>query len=205
MLVVMIFMLIATQAQAALYGGIEFPQGEVSFADAWVYYAPTSDVLSPHNNPDEALGIPDYANDSGYVSLGDEGVLILQFTDNSLTTSWNDSLDLWVFEVGGFIEPTEVAISTNGIDWIDVGATSGATSGIDIDAYVGAGVLLGERYSYVKLTDLLPHQSGSPYEGADIDAVGAISSASPVPIPGALWLFASGLIGICTISRREGK
>lgn len=168
--------------EAEEYGGVEFPDGDVSFADAVINYNPTNDVESPYNDPTEALGIPNYADDAGYVALGDEGTLILQFVDNSLTTSGDNSNDLWVFEIGDAIEPTSVAISINGSDWIDVGETSGATSGIDIDAYVSSGVVIGEKYSFVKLTDLLPHQSGSPWEGADIDAVGAISSDEAVPL-----------------------
>jgi hypothetical protein len=163
------------------YRGIEFSQGSASFADSVVSYTPSSGVSSPYNNPANALGIPDYSQaDDNFVSLGDAGVLICKFTDNSLTTSGDNSYDLWIFEIGDQIEPTSVAISTNGSDWINVGYTSGATSGIDIDAYINSGVVKQERYSFVKLTDLMPHQSGSPYEGADIDAVGAISSASPV-------------------------
>ena len=192
-------------ANAEIYGGVDFPDGAISFADEWIFYQPTTDVHSPHNDPSAALGIPDYHSDSNYVSLGDEGVLILKFSDNSLTTSWDNSNDLWIFEIGSAIEPTSVDISTNGTNWINVGNTSGGTYGIDIDAYLSSGVVLGERYSYVKLTDLLPHQSGSPYEGADIDAVGAISSAPPVPIPGAVWLLGTGLAGLAGIRARRRK
>ncbi|RLB75267.1 MAG: hypothetical protein DRH24_19875 [Deltaproteobacteria bacterium] len=195
---------IAGMASAEIYGGIDFPDGAVSFADEWILYEPTTDVLAPHNDPTSALGIPDSPPNSNATSLGDEGVLVLKFTDNSLTTSWDDSFDLWIFEVGE-LEATSIAISTNGSDWVNVGNTSGATSGIDIDAYIGLGVDLGAKYSYVMLTDLLPHQSSSPYEGADIDAVGAISSAPPVPIPGAVWLLGTGLAGLIGIRRRKKK
>ena len=172
----------AEMASAEIYGGIDFPDGAVSFADEWILYEPTSNVLAPNNDPTAALGIPDFHIDSnGDVSLGDEGVLVLKFTDNSLTTSFDNSHDLRIFEVGDRIEPISVDISTNGLGWINVGNTGGGTYGIDIDAYISSGVVLGEKYSYVRLTDLLPHQSGSPWEGADIDAVGAISSAPPVP------------------------
>lgn len=189
-------------ASAEFYGGIDFPDGAVSFADEWILYEPTSDVLAPYNNPASALGVPDSPPNSNSVSLGDEGVLVLKFTDNSLTTSWDDSFDLWIFEVGE-LEATSIAISTNGSDWINVGNTSGSTSGINIDAYLSSGVVLGERYSYIRIVDLLPHQTGSPYAGADIDAVGAISSASPVPIPGAVWLLGTGLAGLAGIRAKR--
>ena len=166
-------------AYAETYGGIEFSDGSVSFADEVITYNPGPDVVPPNNDPTQAIGIPDWSsdNDAG-VSLGDEGILVLRFTDNSLTTSGDDSNDLWIFEVGDKIEPTAISISTDGINWIEVGNTTGATSGIDIDQYIGFGVILGQHYSYVKITDLLPRQSGSPYAGADIDALGAISSDS---------------------------
>ena len=171
----------ANMVSAEIYGGIDFPNRAVSFVDEWVSYEPTTNVLPPYNDPSTALGIPDYSPGFNRVSLGDEGVLILKFTDNSLTTSGDDSYDLCIFEIGDQIESTSVTISTDGSGWIDVGNAAGGTSCIDIDAFISSGVVLGERYSFVMLTDLLPHQSGSPYEGADIDAVGAISSAPPVP------------------------
>ncbi|OQY27259.1 MAG: hypothetical protein B6244_11180 [Candidatus Cloacimonetes bacterium 4572_55] len=158
------------------YGGITFPQGEISFADAVVSYTPGPGVSSPYDDPTLALEAPDdteYTDNA--VALGDEGVLVLRFTDNSLITSGDSEYDLWIFEIGD-LEPTDVAISTDGTGWIEVGANSGATSGIDIDAYIGSGVVAGKKYYFVKLTDLLPHQTGSPYAGADIDAVGAITT-----------------------------
>jgi len=190
------------------FHGVEFPDGAVSFADSVVSYNPSGSVSDTYDNPEEALGIPDYTEGSGvdFVSLGDLGELVLQFTDNSLTTSGDDSIDLWIFEIGAAIEPTDVFISTNGSDWISVGETSGATSGVDIDAYIGSGVVLWEQYSYVKIADLLPHQSGYPYEGADIDAVGAISSAPPVdpiPEPATMLLLGSGLIGLAGVGRKK--
>jgi len=50
------------------------------------------------------------------------------------------------------------------------------------DSYIELGVVLWEKYSYIKLRDKLPHQSNSEYPdtGADIDAIGAISSSSPI-------------------------
>jgi hypothetical protein len=161
---------------AVIYDGVDFPSGASSFADEVVSYNPSPGV-SGHDNASMALGIPDYVNNTNYVSLGDEGTLVLKFTDNSLTTSGNENKDLWIFEIGEKFESTDVYISKDGINWIYTGNTSNYTTGIDIDAYIGPeGVVLGEQYSYVKLVDRLPHESDSPTAGADIDAVGAISS-----------------------------
>jgi len=168
--------LLAGTGSAVLYGGVDFPGGASSFADEVVSYNPSTGVLG-HDNASMALGIPDYTNNTNYVSLGDEGTLVLKFTDNSLTTSGNENKDLWVFEVGNKFESTDVYISKDGINWTYVGYTTNSTSGIDIDAYIGSeGVVLGEQYSYVKLIDKLPHESDSPSAGADMDAVGAINS-----------------------------
>lgn len=130
------------------------------------------------------------------MSLGVGGSIVLRFTDNSLTTSGDTNYDLWVFEIGGAIEPTHVEISTNGSTWISVGNAGGATDGVDIDAYIGSGVILGQQYSYVRLTDYAAG-SGWPFAGADIDAVGAISSAPPVvPEPATAALLGLGILGV---------
>ena len=195
----------AASANAALIGGVEFPDGSVSFADTVVSYAPGSGVSAPHNNPNAALGIPD-TGEGSYVSLGWGGSLVLRFVDNSLTTSGTSDLDLWVFEIGAQVEPTDVDISINGLDWVSVGSVAGATSGIDIDQFIGLGVELDERYSFVRLTDQNKRQSGSPWAGADINAVGAIASAdavAEVPVPAAAWLFGSALFGLVAAKRRR--
>ena len=166
--------------------GVEFPDGTASFADQVVSYQVGSGSVSDNVKvPAAALGAPDYYlygdydnNDNvTFVSLGEGGTLVLKFTDNSLTTSGDDSMDLWIFEIGPAVEATFVAISKDGTNWIDVGRVEGSVSGIDIDAYTQNGVVAGERYSYVRLIDV---STDKATDGADIDAVGAISSAAPV-------------------------
>ena len=69
-----------------------------------------------------------------------------------------------------------VDISSDGVTWRSVGGVGGSESGVDIDA-VGFGP--DSAFSYVRLTDDPNSVGGSgPTVGADIDAIGAISSRS---------------------------
>lgn len=203
--------LFSSNAAAVIYGGVDFPDGAASFADAVVDYSPVIGGGGPtaaYQNAATALGIPDdptgTSGGSGFVSLGSGGSITLQFTDNSLTGSGNSDDDLWIFEVGPDIEDTFVEISKDNIIWSAVGKVFGSTGGIDIDAF-GFGVL--DFFSYVRLTDD-PNEGASTGTtvGADIDAVGAISSAppvNPVPVPAAVWLFGSALLGLAGVARRR--
>ena len=183
---IMLIAVVNTLKADDCWDGICFPDGERSFADSVVSYNPGTGAASPNTTPSAALGPPDY-DDDGYfdgcaATLGYYGVLVVQFTDNSLTTSGSTDDDLWIFEIGAEVESTSIDISTDGVNWIQVGATSGSTSGVDIDAYIGYGVVLGERYSYVRITDDGTNDYTPTYGdgGPDIDAVGAIESADPV-------------------------
>lgn len=175
--------------------GILFDQGLISFADAVVDYSPNAGNGAPalaHQTPNSALGAPDCigrgpepADGQFTVSLGLGGTLTLQFVDNYLTGSGDASNDLVVFEVGE-IESVRVEISRDGISYFDVGIVGGLTNLIDIDKF---GFGPNDRFSFVRLTDLRQGSTGISSLGADIDAVGAISS---VPVD----VFTPGGIGI---------
>ena len=126
----------------------------------------------------------------------------MRFSDNSLTTSGDATADLHIFEVGARVEVFNIAISQDLVNWIDLGDLSGQPTSIDIDAV--AGVVQFAQYSYVRLTDVDPNQTGSPFGEADIDAIGAISSAPPVAIhaPGALAFLGLGFAAMMLRRRR---
>ncbi|MEC5127457.1 OmpA family protein [Verrucomicrobiales bacterium BCK34] len=152
---------------------IFLPQGELSFADRAVSYTDGEKIAAKeiHRDPGQALGLPDYTNPSspGFLALGCDGSVVLQFTDNVLTDV--EGTDLYVFEVGPDVEAAEVEISNNGTDWIPVGRIEGSRSEVDIAPYVEE----GELFTFVKLTNASGDCSGRT-PGADIDAVAAVGS-----------------------------
>jgi hypothetical protein len=187
-------------------GGTDFPAGAVSFADSVINFSPTilaGEPTETNLNAANAVGVPNYSSGGpcsnpetcSFVSLGDGGSLTLRFTDNVLTGSDSTALDLWVFEVGPDVEDTYIEISTNGSTWFPVGKVFGSTSGIDIDAF---GFGSSNSFSYIRLTDdtFEGDQTGASV-GADIDAVGAISTRV-VPEPKGWLLAIWGLVSLIT-------
>ena len=187
-------------------GGTDFPEGAVSFADEVVSYDPVivgGEPTEPNRGALHSLGLPDYTSGGAcasldaceFVSLGDGGSITLHFTDNVLTGSDSTALDLWIFEVGPDVEDTFVEVSSDGTNWSPVGKVFGSTAGVDLDAF---GFDTSAAFAFVRLTDdgAEGDQSG-PSVGADIDAVGAISTR-PVPEPGTLALGALGIASVAT-------
>ncbi|RAK69094.1 PEPxxWA-CTERM sorting domain-containing protein [Phenylobacterium kunshanense] len=208
-------LLSAGSANAVLIGGVEFPQGAVSFADSVISYQPGLAGADPGLNWQgafNALGVPNFTGagcssqiDCTYVSLGVGGALVLRFDDNVLTGSDSDADDLWIFEIGPDVEDTTVDVSVDGVTWLSVGSVGGSTRGIDIDFF---GYDSSSAFRYVRLIDVAGEgaQSGATV-GADIDAVGAISTraVAVVPEPGtwALMIMGFGLAGAGLRSRRQ--
>jgi len=171
----------ATSSFADIFGGVDFPDGARSFADRLIETVPGNPAATDPDgiDPTDALGPPDYVDPKGAVSLGRGGSITLMFQDNSLTGSGDTAYDLWVFEVGPDVEDTFVEISMDGLSWHSVGKVTGGTRGINIDAY-GWGT--DDAFTYVRLTDD-PNEGGSSGAsvGADIDALGALSSGPGNP------------------------
>lgn len=147
------------------------------WADAVVSFQPGTPAPTQSMDPRGSPGKPDYKgtddaeDEKRYVALGHGGVLVLEFKDNVIFDGPND--DLVVFEIGPAVEPTEIAISEDGLHWVVVGRTSGGKSSLDIGPFVKP----DQRFRYVRLTDSKAALSNnSAWPGADIDAVGALNS-----------------------------
>lgn len=178
-----------------VFGGVDFPQGISSFADTVISYQPAKpqQIAAGAKHPINALGPPDSTN----VSLGQGGKLTLGFTDNVLTNSATAKNDLWIFEVGPDVESTFVyvhptpdtkpllspALDPDGDGYYAVGEIKGSTRGVDIDKAI-PGFAPGKlRFDAILMIDDPNQGDGSPgTPGADINAVGAITSSSVVPL-----------------------
>ena len=130
-------------------GEVFFPVGDISFADEVVSFTSGEPKAraEKHRIPEATLGIPDYDGVEGnnYLTLGCGGVLVVRFTDNSLIDI--DGPDLYVFEIGPAVEPTDLAISRDGESWVEIGRIAGGRADVDIAEFVDG----SEPYSHVRL------------------------------------------------------
>jgi OmpA-OmpF porin, OOP family len=168
-------------------GKIKLPLGDISFADRIISYkVGEPSPIAENASANDALGKPDFnaQNVTGFVSLGTGGELILAFSDNALVNI--EGPDLYVFEVGRYVEETFLYVSKNGKNWINVGKISGGNSLIEI----GDSTKPGDIFTYVKLVDAgtATKKGDKMWPGADIDAVAAIGSAKQVSL-NSLYLF----------------
>jgi len=190
-----LFLIISTSTFAQIgrtysdgHGGrIFFPFGDISFADDLVSFNKGNPFQAEeYSNPHKALNIPDNdgSGDKNSTGIGHGGELIVKFTDNTLYDI--DGYDLYVFEIGGALEPVDVYISKNGVEWVSVGKTGGGFSKIDISEYVNK----TDVFRYVKIVDVKDDASGE-WPGAEIDAIGAIGSSMNFQLNSSV-LFKSG-------------
>lgn len=150
---------------------VTIPLGDLAFADKVVRYFPgTPAPVASAMDSSLCIGTPDFdGGDAGFLTLGCGGSVMLQFTDNALVNGVGN--DLYVFELGKYVEKTMLSISRDGKTWIDVGEIEGGNTAVDISKAARP----GEVFNYVRLTDLRSDCKGS-WPGADIDAVAAVGS-----------------------------
>lgn len=168
-------------------GMVAFPLGDVSFADEAISLElGTPRAGEINSRPEAALGIPNYkeTGDDTYVTLSCGGTLTLRFVDNALVDV--EGPDLYVFEIGPDVEAMNLAISPDGISWVEVGDIRGGRADVDIAPHTEP----GQVFHYVRLTDLKASCRGR-WPGADVDAVGAIGSAIQFSLSGSV-LFDTG-------------
>ena len=172
-----------TAPPAATFANDFYSLGLISFADSIRSYDATTGggplPVAGLQIASNALGAPNYAGigeplpAQGVVSLGRGGTLVAQFTDNILTGSDDARPDLAVYEVGAS-EQVRVEVSADGITYTSVGTASFNNRFIDLDAF---GFNSLSQLYFVRMVDVFNEGAISGDSvGADIDAVGAISS-----------------------------
>lgn len=166
----------------------------IGFADRVVSTDQGETPATVNTDPEAALGEDDCPPEAQqgphpcFYSMGAFGSLTVQFVDNALVGSGDDTLDLWVFEIGE-VEPMQIEVSTDGVEYVplysgDEPTVEGSVAGVDIDAF---GFTPDDRLHFVRLIDLegrvVTSGVSAGANGADIDAVGAISAVEEV-VPG---------------------
>ena len=167
-------------ATAQEYGGVQFPEGAASFADAASFYPNDAVGIGPeYGYPEDAIGVPDYSQeqDTGYISIGntpdrgEQSELIVEFIDNRLYNGPGD--DLVIFEVGPTVEDFEVSIAAGDGPWQNLGRVDAGAGLIDLQDYAVEDI----EYDFVRIRDVRDGETSfSPRGGSDIDAVGAINT-----------------------------
>ncbi len=147
------------------------PDGEYSFATRVVEFVQGKPWTSykTHMNPQSVLGEPDSESEVEQfaLTLGAGGVLTVEF-NIQITDGEGD--DLYVFEHGPQMEDTKVEVSSDLIEWYEIGITKGSTAGLDLKGKIPE----GKSFRFLRLTDMKEYPSGD-YPGADIDAIAGLN------------------------------
>lgn len=165
----------------------------ISFADYLIEYRSGCNISDPF--PEGALGLADYlgqvTDQPEFVFLGNTGSIKLGFSNNLVTNSGDDQLDLWIFEVGTLVEAITIGLRPKGdetiqllednnysdpdgdgfYEMLDIG---GALSGVDIDALLPGQLAETLLFDAIQITDIEDVGCIGSAPGADIDAVCAI-------------------------------
>jgi|LGVE01.1.fsa_nt_gb hypothetical protein len=161
--------------------------------DEVISFSQPSGSSPAKNDPSDALG----AFDGQVVSIDIPEVLILAFTNNSAFDGAGN--DLEIRELGGDASHCYVDGSKDGVSWtrlIEAAGTHGAgTTSIYVD-------LAGTGLDFLNYLRFVGKDNKGSAPGFDLDGVQAINSGAPVPIPGAVWLLGSGLIGLVGFRRK---
>ncbi|MCA9249197.1 MAG: hypothetical protein KDA42_18875 [Planctomycetales bacterium] len=143
------------QANAEIFGGIDFPDGARSFADEVIRVDPLFRggpvATDPTTlNPGATLQAPQGgAADFISYSLSEGGLIELAFLNNLLTNSGDSEFDLHVFEVGNLIEATFVSIRPTPATKLLLDAMIGPWTNLDAAGGSPAADMIGDGFLYV--------------------------------------------------------
>jgi hypothetical protein len=164
----------------AAAGGPEEPACDEVPGTTWaarvVSFTVGPNVEPAYADPTNALGPPDFHEGAGAVSLGNRVVggaeLVVAFGAAALVDG--PGADLVIHEQGPSAEPTELAVSADGVTWYDVGTIGGAIRDLDLKGRVPRGV----RFGLVRLRTASGRSLPGPWAGPDVDAVGLLHACA---------------------------
>lgn len=155
------------------------------------------------------------------VSLGDSFTLTVQGTDfatdvsaGSITVQWDST----AMTLTSTLADITTSAAINGFP-VDFGVSSLVPGQLDA-TYSTFGVVAGPTFDFIELNfvaipppsattlDILAGAFGDWQDGAGVSItpvtyVGASVNVSSVPVPAAVWLFGSGLLGMVGVARRR--
>ena len=172
-------------AQGIEVGGFVFEGGPEDFASGVASFIVGDPAPKERTflEPNEILGVPDYRNRVGAVSLGNGGEITLTFDGAPLAPSGNDDPDIVIFEIGSDRETSLLSISADGETFIEIGRISQGTSATDIDAALAEQGITEVNFPFVRITDEAGGRGRSgKTAGADVDAVGLLTRAGDVTL-----------------------
>jgi hypothetical protein len=146
------------------------------YAQSVVAFTAGAGVQPAYADPSNALGAPDFREGAGAVSLGNRAAGVAELVV-SFGAAWlvdGPGADLVVFEEGPSAEPTELAVSVDGVTWFDVGVVAGSVHEVDLQGRVPA----GQRFALVRLRTASERAARGPWAGPDVDAVGLLHACT---------------------------
>ena len=143
---------------------------------------------------------------TGFLSNVDGGGVNISFDHNVLnvlSVSINES----VWDFGGFGISTGTINNSNGtIDGIMVNTFADVTGDFVVATIEMQAISAGSSLLSLTEYDLNPWASGGSLINPDFVAASVnVSAITPIPLPAAVWLFGSGLIGLIGLARRKGN
>lgn len=151
------------------------------------------------------------ANSSGFISDSGDVTLSLEragfpnffsYLDNSI---WNVDNSATIVGQGDATTGSLDALTTGSdSNWAPGTPGTAAASGSGTALSGGAGVWTGTVVNFGNVGAAWGAFDGTPYtEKFNITVNGTAASTSPVPVPAAVWLFGSGLMGLVGVARRR--
>jgi hypothetical protein len=130
-----------------------------------------------------------------FLSLPTGSYVIVGFTDESIIDGPGN--DISITEIGGAGELAQVYVSSDNINFILLGfAADDTTTAFDL-----ALISYSDPVTAVKVIGLDNFGDSPGFDVVNV-AIMENSIGPPVPIPSAVWLLGSGLIGLVSLRRR---